>query len=207
MARFRLSWCAIVAVAVAVDTSPIRAQDWFADLSIDQSFSSSDPYRSPRGFTAGMGGIAVVGPFGFHVTHSRVSDSGGDVLQDCLGAPTPCTPGTLVTSFDMRTAGVGVSYDFINPTDVMLTLSLTGTKSWHTERFEDVVTGARSESDLTSNLGFSASAQLRLRPVLAGIPPEFGVHYDHGGRGEWGGRNAFGFSAGLGWVLRPPHEY
>jgi hypothetical protein len=208
MARSRLSWYAIAMVAVAtVNARPVRAQDWFVDWSIDQSFSSSDPYRSPRGFTAGLGGIAVVGPFGFHVSYSRVSDSGEDVLQDCLLAPTPCVPGPLSTSFGMRTAGIGVSYDFVNPTDVMLTLSLTGTKSWHTVRHEHLATGDRSESHLASNLGFSGSAQLRLRPVFAGIRPELTVHYDHGGRGEWGGRNAFGFSAGLGWVLRRPHEY
>jgi hypothetical protein len=160
-----------------------------------------------------MGAIAVVGPFGFHVTYGRVTDAGADVLQDCVDAPTPCTPGRLSTSFGMRTAGIGISYDFVNPTDVMLTLALTGTKSWHTERLENPETGDRLENDLTSNLGFSTSAHLRLRPVLGGIRPELGVHYDRGGRGEcasaapcWGGRNAFGFSVGLGWVIRPPRE-
>lgn len=206
MARFGWRSWGIWLVVMAVGAPGLQAQDWFLDGSVDQSFSSSDPYRSPRGFTAAAGTIALVGPFGFHVTYGQVSDSGPDVLQDCSGAATPCVPGALSTSFSMRTAGVGVSYDFVNPTDVMLTLSLTGTKSWHTERLVHRVTGVRSENDLTSNLGFSAAAQLRLRPVLAGVRPEFTIHYDHGGRGEWGGRNALGFSVGFGWVVRTPPE-
>lgn len=206
MARFRLSLGAITSVIVAVEASPIQAQDWFMDGSIDQSFSSSDPYRSPRGFTAATGALAVLGPVGFHVSYSQVTDGGADVPQNCAGAPAPCAPGMLSTSFGMRTVGIGVSYDFVNPTDVMLTLSVTGTKSWHSQRLEHLATGDRTESDLAPNLGFSTALQLRLRPMLAGIRPEFAVHYDHGGRGAWVSRDALGFSVGLGWVIRPSRE-
>lgn len=190
-----------------------RAQDWFLDGSLDQSFSSTEPYRSPRGLTANMGAIALLGPFGAHVSFSAVTDGGPDLLQDCTGAPASCVPGMLSTSYRMKTVGLGVSYDFVNPTDVMLTLGLTGTKSWHTERLEHLGTGGRLENDLASSLGFSASAHLRLRPVLSGIRPEIGIHYDHAARGDCradaacrSGRNAFGVSVGLGWVIRPPHE-
>jgi hypothetical protein len=191
----------------------VQAQDWFMDWAFEQSFSGSDPFRSPGGFTASAGAIALAGPFGVHATYRNVSDGGDDLTQDCVGAAAGCVPGTLSVSYDMRTVGVGVSYDFINPTDVMLTLALTGTRNWPTERIRHVVTGQRFRNDLASTLGFIASAHLRLRPVLGGIRPEFSVHYDRSGGGDcaadaacWGGRSAFGVSVGFGWVLRASRE-
>lgn len=207
MIRFRLlRYAAVVAVMGGCLPSAARAQDWFLDWALDQSFSSTDPFRSPRGFTASTGGIALVGPFGAHVSFARVTDGGPDIFQDCAGLAGACVPGTLRSSYAMKTVGVGLSYDFVNPTDVMLTLGLTGTRSWHSEHLRDVATGEQFRNDLPSSLGFSASAHLRLRPMLSGIRPEFAVHYDYGARVARAldsSRNAFGVSIGLGWVVRP----
>lgn len=185
-----------------------EAQDWFMDWAFEQSFSSTDPLRSPGGFTASAGAIAVWGPIGVHATVRSISE-GADLVQECDGAGPSCVPGTLDVFYGMRSLGLGLSYDFVNPTDVLLTLALTGTKNWRTERIDHSVTGDRSARDLTSSLGLSASAHLRLRPLLGGLRPEFSVRYDYSGDGTcdasnpcWEERSAFGVSVGLGWVLR-----
>lgn len=203
-----------VAVAVsllcsAIWGSDVEAQDWFLDVAVDRAFSSSDLLRSPGGFSAGTGAIAVWGPLGFHVTYRDVSDGGDDFATDCSGTSLPCDPGTFAVSYEERAAGLGISYDFINPTDVMLTLAFTGTRNWRREKVTHLSTGRPYDHEVSSSFGFSAAAQLRLRPLMGGMRPELGLRYDHSGRGRcgvdiacWQGHDAFGLSFGFSWVLR-----
>lgn len=199
--------------APAASARTLAAQSWFMDVAFDQSFSSNDPLHSPGGFAGSMGAVAVWGPLGIHATYRDVSDGGDDMLQDCGGAPASCVPGTLAVSYQMKSAGLGISYDFINPTDVMLTLGVTATKNWRTERVEHLSTGAQFLNDLPTSYGVLASAHLRLRPLITGIRPEFSVYYDHSGRGEcqadaacWRGHKAFGLAVGFSWVLGPSRQ-
>jgi hypothetical protein len=194
---------------MALSGAAISAQDWYLDATFDQSFSSRDPLRTPGGFSVSTGGIAVLGPIGFHGLYRTLKEGGDDISMDCAGVLAPCVPGTLGVSYEMRSAGVGISYDFINPTDVMLTLALTGTRNWRRERLTHRVTGQPFDHELSASLGLSASAHLRLRPLVSGMRPEFAVRYDHSGRGAcasgsacWQGHRAFGLSIGVGWVLR-----
>ncbi|MGD2047152.1 MAG: hypothetical protein PVJ80_13035 [Gemmatimonadota bacterium] len=203
----------LLVVAAALHASRAAAQGWFVDMAFDQSFSSNDYLHSPGGFAASTGAVAVWGPLGFHVMYRDISDGGDDILQDCGEAPAPCVPGTLAVSYEMKSAGLGISYDFVNPTDVMLTLGLTATRNWRTERVEHLSTGARFVNDLPTSYGLTASAHLRLRPLLTGIRPEFTVYYDHSGRGQcqadaacWRGHKAFGLALGFSWVLRPSRQ-
>lgn len=197
----------------ALCVSAAEAQDWLADVAFDQSFSSSDPLRSPGGIVANAGALAVWGPFGLHATFRSLWDGGDDLFQDCVDAGASCVPGALGVSYRVRSAGLGISYDFVNPTDVFLTLGLIATRNWRSERVEHQATGARAENELPVSWGLSASAHLRLRPLLGSMRPEFSMHYDYSGRGEcaadaacWPGQRAFGLSIGLGWVFRSDRE-
>lgn len=210
--RFCLSLAASL-TCLAVLTSGADAQDWFVGGALDRSFSGSAPYRAPGGFTLGAGGVAIAGPFGLQAAYTKISAGGDEVVRDCVGSGPSCVPGTLATGYALRTLGLGLSYDFVNPTDVMLTLALTGTKSWHDEEVEHLATGSSSRHELASSLGLSLSAHLRLRPVVSVIRPELILHYDYNGRGEcaagtacWSGRSAFGVALGVGVVLRPARE-
>lgn len=201
------------AAVLAVTPSPAAPQSWFMDIAFDQSFSSSDPFRDPGGFSASTGAVAVWGPVGLHATFRRVTDGGEESFRDCEEAPASCVPGTLAVSYTMRSAGLGISYDFINPTDVMLTLGLTATRNWRTERVDHLATGQRFVNDLPTGLGVSASAHLRLRPLLGALRPEFSVRYDYSGSGECAadaaclaGHEAYGVSIGFSWVLREPRQ-
>ena len=200
-------------VVVALPGSRLQAQDWFLDVALDQSFSSSDPLRSPGGYSVSTGGVAVWGPIGFQATYRDLSEGGEDIRLDCAVVTTPCVPGTLDVSYQMRSAGLGISYDFINPTDVMLTLALTGTRHWRKERLRHLSTGEPFDHELSASLGLSASAHLRLRPLLSGMRPEFGLRYEVSGSGDcaadgpcWPGHNAFGVSVGFSWVLRAERD-
>lgn len=203
---------ASVAVLAAVPTT-VGAQHWFMDVAFDQSFSSTDPFRNPDGFSASTGAVAVWGPLGLHATYRSVTDGGDDVFQDCAEAPASCVPGALAVSYRMRSLGLGISYDFINPTDVMLTLGLTATRNERTERVDHLATGQRFVRRMPTSLGLAASAHLRLRPLLSGIRPEFSVRYDYSGSGECAadaacldGHEAFGVSVGFSWVFREPRQ-
>lgn len=201
-------------LALSFPGSAIDAQDWFLDAAFDQSFSSGDPLRSPGGFSASTGGIAIWGPVGVHALFRDVSEGGEDISLDCAGVPAPCVPGVLGVSYQMKSLGFGLSYDFINPTDVMLTLAATGTRNWRRERIRHLGTGQPYDHELSASLGFSASAHLRLRPLMSGMRPELSLRYDRSGRGDclpdaacWQGHGAFGVSVGFSWVLRERREY
>ena len=189
--------------------SEAQAQDWFLDLGLEQAFSSGAPLHSPRGFSASLGSIAAWGPIGFHASYRDVAEGGHDIITDCTGAPLACDPGTFRVRYEMRSAGLGISYDFINPTDVMLTLAVTGTRNWRYERITHRATGQPYDHEVPTSLGFSASAHLRLRPWMSGMRPEFGVRYDYSGQGAcgpevacWQRHDAFGLSFGFSWVAR-----
>jgi hypothetical protein len=206
------AWMLSALIAVALPTAA-EAQDWFVDWAFEKSFTSTEPYRSPDGFTVGIGGMALWGPLGLEATYRSLSSASRAVPQDCAGAPASCVPGSLRMSYRMRTAGLGVSYDFVNPTDVVLTVTVAGTKNWHREHARHLDTGERFGNDLASSLGFSTSAHLRLRPILSGLRPELTVRYDRSGSGHCStepacvtGQSAFGVSVGFGWVLRPPRR-
>jgi hypothetical protein len=118
--------------------------------------------------------------------------------------------GPLFRSYTLRTLGVGLSYDFVNPTGVFLTMALTGGSNWQIERIEDRGTDETSTASRTgSDLGLGASMHLRLRPVFVGARPTFAVRYER----MWGdaclggldsaclpGRSVT-LSAGLSWVF------
>ena len=108
----------------------------------------------------------------------------------------------------MRTLGVGLTYDFVNPVDVWLTLVLSGTANWHSERFRHVQTGEHTTlGSGGAEFGIATAAYLRLRPLVLGLRPAVSFHYDRIFAGEcapdapcWPSRDVFGLSAGFGWV-------
>ena len=196
-------------LVLASSGSTVEAQDWFLDVAFDQSFSSNDPLRSPSGFSVGAGVIALWGPVGVHASYRDVADAGDDIVLDCADGPASCVPGTLGVTYQLKAAGVGISYDFINPTGVMLTLAVTGTRNWRREKVRHSATGQAYDHELSASLGVAASAHLRLRPLGGGMRPELGLHYRSSGRGDcvagaacWQGRRALGISVGFSWVLR-----
>lgn len=184
----------------------VAAQALSVDVAVDQSFTSLDPLPSPFGFAISTGGIRLWGPFGVQASFRSVSDPGGTVDQRC-GVST-CVDGLFERSNHMRTVGFGLTFDFVNPVDVWLTLVLSGTANWQSERFRHIQTGEQATLESSgADLGLASAAYLRLRPLVLGLRPEVSLHFDRIFAGAcaadapcWPSRNVFGLSAGLGWV-------
>jgi hypothetical protein len=110
----------------------------------------------------------------------------------------------------MRTWGLGGSYDFRNSTGVFLTLALDATANWQVERLEHLGSRERTTFDgSATELGLGASANVRLRPLLARLRPVIALRYERIWGADclqdaacWPDRDVFGLSAGFGWVFR-----
>jgi hypothetical protein len=186
----------------------VAAQDWFGQIAFSQSATSLDPVPWPRGFSASVGGISLWGPFGLQAMYRRVAESAGTIAQHCTFVG--CVAGPFDRSYLIRTWGGGLSYDFRNRTDVFLTLGLNATGNRMVERLENLGTGERTSLDAEgARFGLGVSAQLRLRPLAAGIRPLLALRYDRIWGAEclqdascWPDRNVFGLSAGVAWILR-----
>jgi hypothetical protein len=191
----------------ARSVTEVHAQAVSVDVAFDQSFTSLDPLPSPTGLTLTAGAIRLWGPLGVQATFRSVSEPGGVVDQRC--GFESCVPGPFEQAYVMRTAGIGLSYDFVNPVDVWLTLVLSGTANWQVERLQHLESGERTTLDSGgADLGVAAAAHLRLWPLLFGLRPEITLHYDRVFPSEcmldaacWPARDVFGISAGFGWVF------
>lgn len=210
MGRVRTRWLFAVCMAAAVSGTgrETAAQALVIDAALNQSFTSVDPLTSPMGLSVSVGGVGLWGPMGFHASYRDVREDVGEVAQSC--GPSSCVSGPFDQSYSMKTVGFGISYDFVNPTDVMLTLGLNGASNWQVEGLTHLQTGERSGNSTGSNYSLGVSADLRLRPVTGRIRPLLSLRYDRirDGRCEADaaclrGRSVFGFAAGVSWVLRP----
>ncbi len=204
-----LRTAAILALGLSLLVTPGDAlgQAWSVDVSFDQSFTSLEPLPSPTGFTLTAGALQVWGPFGWQVSLRGVSEPGGTVPQRCNFAT--CEAGPFALTHELQTLGVGLSFDFVNPTDVWLTLVVGGTVNRQSERFRNVESGERASVGSGHDYGLAAAVHLRLRPLVLGLRPQLALHYDRVFASAcvpdatcWPSRDVFGVSAGFGWVLR-----
>jgi hypothetical protein len=199
-----LGTCLALALCSVADA---RAQALAVDLAFDQSFTSLDPLPSPAGFTLTASGIRLWGPLGVQVSFRSVSEPGGMLDQHC--GFDGCVQGPFEQTYAMRTAGLGVSYDFVNPLDVWPKLVFSATANWQVERLRHLESGERTRIDPGgADLGAAAAAHLRLRPLVLGLRPELSLHYDRVFASDclldapcWPARSVFGISAGFGWVF------
>ncbi len=183
------------------------AQAWSVDVSFDQSFTSHEPLPSPNGFLITAGVLRLWGPVGWQVSLRGVSEPGGIVPQQCNFSS--CVAGPFEQTHELQTLGLGLSYDFVNATDVWLTLVFSGTVNRQIERLRHVQTGEKTSiGPGGQDLGIAAAAHLRLRPLVLGLRPELALHYDRVFASDcaadapcWPSRDVFGISAGFGWVL------
>lgn len=183
------------------------AQTFFLDGTFNQAYTS-DPLPSPMGFAIQAGRTGIWGPLGLQMSFRQVSEDRGEIAQSCGFAS--CVEGPFDQSYSMRTVGVGLSYDFINPTDVVLTLGMNAGANWQLERLENLVSGEQlNGSEIGSDYSLGGSLDLRLRPWLGPLRPVFSVRYDR----IWASacpedascgsdRHAWAFSAGLGVAFR-----
>jgi hypothetical protein len=200
-------WMCLFLALPPLRAAEARAQAVSVDVAFVQSFTSLDPLPSPAGVTLTAGALRLWGPLGVQATFRSVSEPGPMVEERC--GFESCVTGPFEQTHAMRTAALGLSYDFVNPVDVWLTLVVSGTANWHVERFRHVETGERTSLDSGgTDYGVAAAAHLRLRPVVLGLRPEISLHYDHVFAGAclpdaacWPSRDVFGISAGFGWVL------
>jgi len=208
LGRYLVITVGIVSASL-VSPPDLEAQAPFIDVGLQQSFTSSAALRTPLGVSAALGVLGLWGPMGVEVSYRDVSEGGGPIGQPCDIAQCP-EGGFVDRSLSLRTLGVGISYDIENPTDVMLTLGLHGALNRQTEHLTDIDTGVRSSVTGTdSDFSFGLSADLRLRPVVSRLRPAFTFRYDRvstitcaADAACFGGRNVWGLSAGISWVLR-----
>jgi hypothetical protein len=203
----QIATCLALAALGALAVVEVRAQAVSLDVAFDQSFTSLDPLPSPTGYTLTAGAIRLWGPLGVQAMFRSVSEPGGVVDQSC--GFESCVPGPFEQTHAMRTAGLGLSYDFVNPVDVWLTLVLSGTANWQVERLRHVESGERTTLDSgVTDVGVAAAAHLRLRPLWLGLRPEISLHYDRVFASDcrldaacWPARDVFGISVGFGWIF------
>ena len=197
----------VAASIAAAAPAGLAAQTFFLDGTLHQAYSA-DPLPSPLGFAVQVGRTGIWGPLGLQLHYRHMSEDGGEVAQSC--GFTSCVDGPFNQSYSMRTAGVGLSYDFINPTDVVLTLAMNAGANWQLENLERVDSGEEIDgSEIGSDYSLGGSLDLRLRPWLGPLRPVFSVRYDRIWAGDCAAdtscgtdRNAWAFSAGLGLAVR-----
>ena len=195
------------ASVTAAAPTGLAAQTFFLDGMLNQAYTS-DPLPSPMGFAIQAGRTGIWGPLGLQFLYRQVFEDGGEVAQSCGFAS--CIDGPFNQSYSMRTVGMGLSYDFINPTDVVLTLAMNAGANWQLESLEHIDSGEElTGTEIGSDYSLGGSLDLRLRPWLGPLRPVFSVRYDRIWAGDCAAdtscgsdRNAWAFSAGLGVAVR-----
>jgi hypothetical protein len=197
-------WTALTAL-MAVAPVGLEAQAFFFDAAVDQAFAS-DPLPSPLGFSVAVGRTSIVGPFGLHAGLLNLYEAGADnVPQHCTFAS--CTAGPFEQRYSMRIFYAGLSYDFRNPTDVYLNVSLNVGRNQQTEHLRHLQGGEDLDVGPGSQGTVGGSVDLRLRPFLGPFRPVFSGRYDRVMESECPAdgtcapsRDVWSVSVGLSWV-------